>query len=144
MSGDKIADALAAEAARRKGEREQKAKAARRKRQTKVSRTYHGPDQLRIAYFAGQGMSGGEIATAIGGTTRFRIAALLSKVGLSTVRRKPSERVVRINVDRTIFERLVEASVARDLDPLFAAGKILEAVASEPVLMANLLQDVGP
>ena len=60
------------------------------------------------------------------------------------MRRKPSERVVRINVDRTIFERLVEASVARDLDPLFAAGKILEAVASEPVLMANLLQDVGP
>lgn len=144
MTKDKITTTLAAEAARRKDERDQKARAARRKRQTKVSRTYYGPDQLRIAYFAGQGMSGGEIALAIGGTTRFRIAALLSKVGLSTVRRKPAERVIRINVDRALFEALVEASVARDIDPLFAAGRILEAVASEPVLMANLLQDVEP
>lgn len=144
MTGDRITETLAAEAEKRQAKRTEKAKAARRKRQTKITRSYFGPDKLRIAYFAGQGMSGTEIATAVGGTTRYRIAALLSSVGLSTVRRKTTERVVRIPVDRALWERIVEAAVARDLDPLFVAGCLIEQVASEPVLLRNLLDDMEP
>ena len=150
MEGSKADKALATLAASVASKREAKEKAAIEARRAKQRtakqaprRVYLTQDNMRIAWLAGNGKSGGEIAEAIGGTTRYRIASLLRRFGLSLLGRNPSDRVLVVMVNGKSLDRITHAAVERDLDPAALAGRLLTILGSEAALLKNLLDDEG-
>ena len=91
---------------------------------------------------ASEGKSAKEITAAIGGTTRGRVVAKMSEHGIRLVPKRHNETCVRVIVTRATAEALSRLAVERDGALEVLAADLL-AIASEPVLFANLLDDEG-
>lgn len=149
MKLDKAVAALEAASARKRvrvAEVEAKADRLRTKlRQSRQReaprRRWLAPDIIRMAVMAGEGRSAGEIAEAIGGTTRYRVAAALSKHGIALVPKRAAETCVRLTVPRTVVAALARVAVDRDVAPEVLIADALAVLAAEPVVLSNLLDD---
>lgn len=104
-------------------------------------RVYYGPDKMRAAWLAGNGKSLSDIATMIGGTTRKRMHALLSKCGLGTLPKRPNEVAFPVIITRPEFERMTGIAIDRATEPTALAALLLRTLLSEPVVLQNLLDD---
>ena len=142
---------LADFAAKAKAARNKKRRDAHRARQRTAPggaqptrRVYHEQDLLRVVYMAGEGKSAGEIVGAIGGTTRWRVYALLRKLGIALVAKPATACVVRLVCERHSFDAIARVAIANDLDPLLVAGRLLDEVAAEPALLRNLVEELDP
>ncbi|WP_293864854.1 hypothetical protein [uncultured Alsobacter sp.] len=104
-------------------------------------RRYLAPDVIRAAMLAGEGRSAAEIATELGGTTARRVAALCHKHGIRLVPKRNSEACVRVVIPRSSLDALARISVDRDETPEIVMASALAALAAEPTVLANLLDD---
>lgn len=104
-------------------------------------RAYVPADLLRIAYLAGAGKSAGEIADAVGGTTRDRVAAMLSNKGIALLPKRADEVAITVVLPKTALSALSKFALARDTDPALVAAEALRALADEPTILANLVDD---
>jgi hypothetical protein len=98
---------------------------------------------MRAAFMAGQGLSGGEIAEILGGTTGRKIRSMLHNAGIRMLRRPGDHDIVRYDCTRKEARALREAAFSRDLDPSELARTIVCRVLEFPVLLDNLLDDGG-
>jgi hypothetical protein len=104
-------------------------------------RPFYGREKMRAAFMAGQGMSGGEIAEILGGTTGGKIRSMLHNAGIRMLRRPGDHDVVRYDCTRKEGRALREAAFARDLDPSQLARTIVARALEFPVLVDNLLDE---
>ncbi|MCT8999222.1 hypothetical protein [Chelativorans intermedius] len=97
-------------------------------------------DIIRAAHMAGQGASGGEIATVIGGTTGERVRAMLRVHGIPLLRNRGNEDILQIRWKREDRERLNALADRLDREPGELAalivrkamqGKVVEKLVSE-------------
>lgn len=146
MNTDDAKAVLIEKALQAKEKRNKRRRDARRETQRKapggvqpVRRVYHDQDLLRIAYMAGEGRSAGEIVSALGGTTRWRVYALVRKLGINLAAKSPRSCVLRLLCRSSSFDTIARVALAHDLDPVFTAGRLLDELAAEPVLLENLV-----
>lgn len=113
--------------------------ARKRGKAVSIRRVYHAPEQMRAAFLAGQGHSGGEIAGILGGTTGPKIRAMLRKCGIKMQRKAGAEELVTIRWSRRDHSAFVLIADRHEMDAADLAAELLRALAAEPVLLLNLL-----
>jgi hypothetical protein len=91
-------------------------------------RPWFGPDKLRAAYLAGQGMSAGEIARVIGGTTGQRVRAMLRVYGIPLQRDRGNMDILQVVWKRGDRAALDAAADRLDRDPGELAALIVRKV----------------
>ncbi len=107
----------------------------------RTNRIYAGPEKIRAAFLAGQGKNATEIAEALGGTTPRRVRDMLRDAGVEMVRPFGRPKAVRIDCTITDMRRLEEAAAEREAAPGDFALHLLRLLLSEPILLANLLDE---
>lgn len=114
----------------------------KKKRHSLPHRVWYGPDKMRAAYLAGQGMSSREIALAVGGTTGSRIRAMLNSHGIPLMRSAGNEDVLSVRWKRGDREALNKAASRLDREPEELAALIIRKVlASNPKLLSELVHE---
>jgi hypothetical protein len=120
---------------------EMKKKPRRRAAPKTIRRPFFGPEKMRAAFLAGSGLSGGEIAEQLGGTTGAKVRAMLHKSGIRMTRRVGQHVPIRLDAHRRDQRALEAAAFARDLDPADLALELLRRVLAVPSLVDNLIDD---
>jgi len=112
----------------------------RPKKKASVRRVWYGPDKLRLAYLAGQGMTASQIADAMGGTTGPRVRSLLAKVGLQLLG-TAGRQVVQVKVRSADANALAAQAVKRDREPEELAALVISAAVKDPDLIDSLVDE---
>jgi hypothetical protein len=101
--------------------------------------TSHSPALIQAAFLAGQGMTGAEIAAAIGGTTGPDVRAQLRRHGVKVPRGFGMAEPIAVRLSRR--ERLVFGTLAEaiEIEPTDLAAELLRALIAEPIVARNLL-----
>lgn len=103
-------------------------------------RVWVGQDKLRIAYYAGQGLSSGQISEAIGGTTPSRVRAFLSKNGLE-LHGRHGRRVLRVLVRTSHAAAFASLAANREREPEEIAALLIRAAVQRPELIDELIHE---
>lgn len=102
-------------------------------RRRSPTRLYHAPEMMEMAYLAGRGWSGEEIAQKIGGTTGPKVRAVLRKFHLRMVRSSWREAVFQIVCRVSVQEKLVAIADARDIELDVMLVDLLERLDEEDI-----------
>ncbi len=105
------------------------------------SRKYLAPELMKAAFLAGQGYTAGDIALQIGNTTGAKIASQLHRHGVHTLR-KGDDEIMQLRWSRRDQRALDALADKRSRSAADLAVITLRILLAEPVLFANLLEEV--
>lgn len=130
---DAISAAIEQAVAKRTAEIERKAQKRIKQAEKRASgaagrRVWYGPDKLRVAFLAGQGKTGDEIAKIIGGTTAARVTAMLHEHDIPMLRRGGNASFLMMKWKTADRELLDRHAAKRERDPAELAALIVRKV----------------
>jgi hypothetical protein len=99
------------------------------------------PELMRAAFLAGQGYTAADIAVQIGNTTGAKIASQLHRHGVHTCR-KGDDEIMQLRWSRRDQRALDALADKRSRSAADLVVITLRILLSEPVLFANLLDEV--
>lgn len=119
------------------------ARRPRRRAPRRKTLSYSVPMKIRMAYLAGQGRSGGEIAEEIGIDDPQRVRSALRNMGIRLLREPGGMELIMVHVARPVRDAMVEIADRAELTPEELAARILTLMCVEERVMLENLLDIG-
>lgn len=103
---------------------------------------YTTATKVRCAFFAGQGMTAGQIAETVGIDQAHKVRSLLRSIGINLLPESKTTELLVLSLQRSALHVIGEMADRAGVDPrTFVERVITMMVVEEPTVLRNLLED---